>query len=47
MKDAYIISSWYQNGLFPLAIRMSQISLLQTPDYKPLLKIIAQSYYEM
>lgn len=47
LEDAYLIWALYTDRLYPLAIELWNILLTQKTDYKPILKIIAQSYYEL
>ncbi|NDK09377.1 hypothetical protein GW846_01210 [Candidatus Gracilibacteria bacterium] len=47
LKDAYMISSWYSNGLYSLAIDLGNKLLLEKINYKPILKIVAQSEFEL
>jgi hypothetical protein len=47
LKDAYMISSWYSNGLYNLAINLGNKLLIEKENYKPILKIIAQSEFEL
>ena len=47
LKDAYIIWAWYSNKLYPLAIIMWEKLLEEKPWYKPILQIVAQSYFEL
>ena len=47
LKDAYIIGAWYSNGLYPLAISLGERLLETKKNYKPILKIVAQSYFEL
>lgn len=47
LKNAYLIGAWYHNKLYPLTILLSQELLKEKPGYKPILKILAQSYYEL
>ena len=46
-KAALISWAYFQNQLYPIAISTSQDTLINSPDYRPLIKIIAKSYYEM
>lgn len=46
-KAALISGAYFQNQLYPIAIATSQDTLINSPDYRPLIKIIAKSYYEM
>lgn len=46
-KAALISWAYFQNELYPIAIATSQDTLINSPDYRPLIKIIAKSYYEM
>lgn len=47
LKNAYLIGAWYQNELYPVAIELGKQILQEKPGYKPVLKIIAQSYFEL
>jgi tetratricopeptide (TPR) repeat protein len=47
LKDAYIIGTWYTNGFYNLSSYMWEQLLEEKKDYKPILKIIAQSYFEL
>ncbi len=47
LKNAYMISSWYSNRLYKLASKLGDELLLEKKDYKPILKIVAQSQYEL
>lgn len=47
LKDAYIVASWYSEGLYSLSAHMWEQILSYKPWYKPILKIVAQSYFEM
>lgn len=47
LKDAFIIASWYSDAMYPLAINMWEKLLQEKTGYKPVLKIVAQSYYEL
>ena len=46
-KNALIIWAFLQNKLYPVAIILSKELLKEKKNYKPLLKIIAQSYYNL
>jgi hypothetical protein len=46
-KSALISGAYFQNELYPVAIATSKDTLITSPDYRPLIKIIAKSYYEM
>lgn len=46
-KDALLAAAYYQNGLYPLAITVSEHILSKQNDYIPVLKITAKSYYEL
>lgn len=46
-KDALILWAFVQNKLYPVAIELGKKLLEEKADYKPVLKIIAQSYFEM
>ncbi len=47
LKDAYIIGTWYTNDFYNLSSYMWEQLLEEKKDYKPILKIIAQSYFEL
>lgn len=47
LKDAYIIGAWYTNGFYNLSAHMWEKLLESKINYKPILKIVAQSYYEL
>jgi len=48
LKNTFIISEWYKQWLYPLVVHISNSHILgEKPDYKPVLKILAESYYEM
>lgn len=47
LKDAYIVASWYTNEFYSLSAFMWENILSYKPGYKPILKIVAQSYFEM
>ena len=47
LKDAYIIGAFYTDKLYPVAIKLWEKVLEEKTDYKPILKIIAQSHYEL
>jgi len=46
-KWALISWAFFENLLYPVAIETSKSLLKEKKDYKPLLKIIAKSYYEL
>lgn len=46
-KDALILWAFVQNKLYPVAIELGKRLLEEKSDYKPVLKIIAQAYFEM
>ena len=46
-KWALVSWAFFENWLFPIAIETSKIVLEEKEDYKPLLKLIAKSYYEL
>ena len=46
-KDALVIWALYQNQSYPLAIHLWKELLTTKNDYKPIIKIIADSYYEL
>lgn len=47
LKNAYLIGAWYHNKLYPVTVALSKELLKEKPGYKPVLKILAQSYYEL
>ncbi len=47
LKNAYIVAEWYKDGLYPLASIMGETILTNKPGYRPIIKIIAQSQYNM
>lgn len=47
LKDAFIIGTWYSQELYPLSEFLGSKVLEQRKDYKPLIKIVAQSSYEL
>lgn len=47
LKNAYLISSFFEYKLFPISINLSKELLREKTNYKPILKIIAQSYFEL
>ncbi|MFK7779768.1 MAG: hypothetical protein QM490_01355 [Candidatus Gracilibacteria bacterium] len=46
-KGALVSGAFFENGLYPIAIETSKVLLENKSDYKPLLKIVAKSYYEL
>ena len=46
-KWALISWAFYENWLYPVAIDTAKILLIERSDYKPLLKLIAKSYFEL
>lgn len=46
-KDAYIIGAYFSNEMYNLAILLGNSLLEEKKDYKPIIKIIAQSHYEL
>lgn len=46
-KDALILWAFVQNKMYPVAIELWKKLLEEKSDYKPILKIIAQAYFEM
>jgi len=46
-KKALITWAFFENWLYPVAIKTSNKILKLKPDYKPILKINAKSYYEL
>ena len=47
LKDAYIIGAFYKNKLFSISIDLWEKLLQEKIDYKPILKIVGQSYFEL
>ncbi len=47
LKNAYLIGAWYQDGLYPISIPIGESVLQEKTGYKPVLKIVAQSYFEL
>lgn len=47
LKNAFIVWAYYQNKLYPLAIHLWEHLLKEKTDYKPVLKIVWQSYFEL
>ena len=47
LKNAFIVASWYSNDLYSLSAHMWKNILWYKPGYKPILKIVAQSYFEL
>ncbi|MDD3646755.1 MAG: tetratricopeptide repeat protein [Candidatus Gracilibacteria bacterium] len=46
-KNSLIVGVFLQNELYPIAIILGKGILEEKPNYKPILKIIAQSYFEL
>lgn len=46
-KGALVSWAFFTNWLYPIAIETSKKILLEKNDYRPILKIIAKSYYEL
>lgn len=46
-KNALISGAFFKNKLYPLAIHTALENISDKPDYRPMLKIIAMSYYEI
>ena len=46
-ENALISWAFFENWLYPIAINISQKILWKKPDYKPVLKIISKSYFEI
>jgi len=46
-QSALISGAFYQNRLYPIAITTATNTLKISPDYRPLIKIIARSNYEI
>lgn len=47
LKDAYIVASWYTHWLYNISSHMWEEILWYKPWYKPILKLVAQSYFEL
>lgn len=43
----YIMTEWYKQDLYPLVILLWEKVLYEKPDYKPVLKIIGHSHFEL
>lgn len=46
-KDALITWAFYKNRNYPVAIELGKQILLEKPDYRPIIKILADSYYAL
>lgn len=46
-KNALIVAAFYKNKLYPVAIELGKQILEEKENYKPILKIIAQSYFDL
>jgi len=46
-KDALIVAAFYKNKLYPVAIELGKQVLQERENYKPIIKIIAQSYFDL
>ncbi len=46
-KWALVAWAYFENGLHPIAIEVSKVLLKEKSDYKPLLKLVAKSYFEL
>ncbi len=46
-KNTLIIWAFFQNNLYPVVIILWKNILTNKPNYKPILKMIAQSYFEL
>jgi tetratricopeptide (TPR) repeat protein len=46
-KDALIIGSYFQEKMYPVALLLGEKLVSEKPDYKAILKIIAESYFEI
>ncbi|MCP4523230.1 MAG: hypothetical protein GY828_03350 [Candidatus Gracilibacteria bacterium] len=46
-KHALIIGEFFKSQLYPIAIATAQQTLINSPDYRPVIKIIANSYFDM
>ncbi len=44
-RDALIIGAFYKNKNYPVSIHLSENLLKEKPNYRPILKILADSYY--
>lgn len=47
LKDTYIVAAYFWDEMYNLAIELWEQILAERPDYKPVLKIVAQSYFEL
>jgi len=47
LKNAYIIWAYFEDKMYNLAAILGEELLLERPWYKPVLKIVAQSYFEL
>ncbi len=46
-KDALIVWAFFKNKMFPISVLIWKDILKEKEDYKPILKLIAQSYFEL
>ena len=46
-KNALLIWAWFENWLYPLVIELWTDLLSEKPQYEPIIKLIAQSYFEI
>jgi len=46
-KWALVAWAYFENWLYPIAIEVSKTLLKEKSDYKPLLKLVAKSYFEL
>jgi len=46
-KDALIIARFFQDKMYPLAIQLGNQLEAEKPNYKAILKVIAESYFEL
>ena len=46
-KDALIIGQYFQDKMYPIALTLGEKLIQEKPDYKVILKIIAESHFEL
>lgn len=46
-KDALLVSRYFQEGTYPIAIELWEKLVEEKTNYKPILKVIAESYFEL
>lgn len=46
-KDALLISRYFQDEFYPIAIQLAERLIQEKENYKPILKIIAESHFEL